>query len=450
MKNKTLIIPKQIITVNSEMEVLRNHGVQIEGNRIVKICDLKDFDYKNYSGDILIFNHLTMLPGFVQTHVHLCQSLFRGLADDMQLLDWLQKRIFPYENSHSENSLRHSAQLGINELIESGTTTILDMGTINHQEIIFEEMIASGIRGLSGKCMIDENDLFPAFKETTELSLSTTLELANSYHGAEDGRIRYGFAPRFALSCSENLLNETLEMMKNFDNSLFHTHSSENQEEIAAVKRKYGKENIEFFHSINALSDRTVLAHCIHTNEKEVELLKETKTRVAHCPSSNLKLGSGIADIPNYLDNGISVTLGADGAPCNNNLSIFTEMRLAALIQKPMYGPSAMDAKSMIRMATIEGAKALHLENEVGSIEDGKKADFVLLNLEQPSNSLLDYDQNLYSDIVYSSTQSNVSEVMINGKWVVQKGSSTIYDNAELRVDGNKELNQLLKRAEIN
>ena len=178
MNKKILIIPKQIVTVNPEMVILRNHGVQIENGIIVKICDLKNFDYKKSSGDIYVLNNLTMLPGFIQTHVHLCQSLFRGLADDMELLDWLQKRIFPYENNHDKNSLKLSVQLGINELIESGTTTILDMGTMNHQEVIFEEMIASGIRGFSGKCMIDENDLYPTFKETTEKSLSSTYELA--------------------------------------------------------------------------------------------------------------------------------------------------------------------------------------------------------------------------------------------------------------------------------
>ncbi len=449
MNKKILIIPKQIVTMNTEMEILRNHGVQIENGVIEKVCSLKDFNYKMFSGDVYVFNELTLLPGFVQTHVHLCQSLFRGLADDMPLLDWLQKRIFHYENSHNIKSLRFSAQLGIDELIKSGTTTILDMGTMNHQEVVFEEMIASGIRGFSGKCMIDENDLYPAFKETTKQSLSTSYNLAKSFHNSADGRIQYGFAPRFALSCSEQLLKETREMMDDFSGSLYHTHSSENRDEIVAVKRKYGKENIEFFDSIDALSERTILAHCIHTNEKEIELLKETQTRVAHCPSSNLKLGSGVADIPNYLNKGISVSIGADGAPCNNNLSIFTEMRLAALIQKPIHGPTAMDARTMVKMATIDGAKALHLDDHVGSIEVGKRADLVLLNLRQTSNSLLNKDENIYSDIVYSSNANNVSEVMIEGKWIIENGKSKIYDAAELTFNAKRELKKLLKRSNI-
>ena len=334
-----IIIPKQIITVNKSMEVLRNHFIEIEDGYIIRIDRLENINLSEYKNEIINFSSHTLLPGFVQTHVHLCQTLFRGLADDMQLLDWLQKRIFPYENNHTPESLRISAQLGISELFLSGTTTLLDMGTMNHQQVVFEEMISSGIRGFSGKCMIDENDLFPAFKESTQKCLNSTLELANEFHNKSNGRIKYGFAPRFVLSCSEGLMKETSNIVNDFVGSLYHTHSSENKGEIAAVRKKYGKENIEYFNSIDVLSDRTVLAHSIHTNEIEVELLKKTGTRVAHCPSSNLKLGSGIADIPKYLDMGISVSIGADGAPCNNNLNMFTEMRLASLIQKPIYDP---------------------------------------------------------------------------------------------------------------
>jgi 5-methylthioadenosine/S-adenosylhomocysteine deaminase len=415
-----------------------------------KTHNLKNIDINNYDGEVFNFSNLTLMPGFVQTHIHLCQTLFRGLADDMQLLDWLQKRIFPYENNHNPESLRISAQLGISELFMSGTTTLLDMGTMNHQDVVFEEMIKSGIRGFSGKCMIDENDLFPTFKESTEASLNSTIELANSFNNSGNGRIHYGFAPRFVLSCSEGLMKETSNIMKDFEGSLYHTHSSENKGEIEAVRSKYGKENIEYFNSINVLSDRTVLAHAIHTNDKEVELLKTTGTRVAHCPSSNLKLGSGIAEIPRYIDEGISVSIGADGAPCNNNLNMFTEMRLASLIQKPIHDPVVMDAKQMVRLVTIEGAKALHLSHEIGSIEVGKKADLQLLNLEKANHSMLDGDDNLYSSIAYAADKSDVHSVMVEGKWVVRNGSNLIYDESEMLINGKAELNKLLSRAKID
>ncbi|MCH7772848.1 MAG: amidohydrolase family protein [Bacteroidetes bacterium] len=446
MNNKEIIIPKRIVTVDKDDLILNNTAVEIIDNRISSFIPIEKINRQGYEGKIYDYPDLTLIPGFVQTHVHLCQTLFRGLADDLQLLDWLQKKIFPFENAHNKNSLKISAKLGINELLLGGTTTLLDMGTLSNQEVVFEEMISSGIRGYSGKCLIDENELYPSFKSSTKNELKYMYELANEFHNAEEGRIRYGFAPRFVLSCSEELLKETKSMMNDFPGSVYHTHSSENKYEIAEVRKKYNKENIEYFDMINVLDDHTVLAHCIHLNENEKQILKNRNVKVAHCPSANLKLGSGIANIPDYIERGISVSIGADGPPCNNNLSVFTEMRLAALIQKPIHGPEAMDAKTVFKLATIEGAKALHLENEVGSIEIGKKADLVLIDLNTHENSVLDNDEQVYSNLVYSSGTNNVRSVMIDGKWVVMNSESLIYDKNKLRVDGINELKDLLKR----
>jgi cytosine/adenosine deaminase-related metal-dependent hydrolase len=446
MNNKKLIIPKRIVTVDKDDLILSNTAVETIDNRISSFVPIKKIDRQKYEGGIYDFPELTLIPGFVQTHVHLCQTLFRGLADDLQLLDWLQKKIFPFENAHDKNSLRISTKLGINELLLGGTTTLLDMGTLRHQEVVFEEMISSGIRGFSGKCLIDENELFPSFKSSTENELKYMNELANEFHNFEEGRIRYGFAPRFVLSCSEELLKETKSVMNDFPGSVYHTHSSENKNEITQVRKKYDKENIEYFESINVLDDFTVLAHCIHVNENEKQILKNKNVKVAHCPSANLKLGSGIANIPEYIERGISVSIGADGPPCNNNLSIFTEMRLAALIQKPVHGPEVMDAKTVFKLANIEGAKALHLEDEIGSIEIGKKADLVLMDLNTQVNSVLDNDEQVYSNLVYSSNANNVRSVMIDGKWIITNGESLIYEKNELREDGITELNKLVKR----
>jgi cytosine/adenosine deaminase-related metal-dependent hydrolase len=446
MKNKKIIIPKRIVTVDRDDFILSNTAVEIIDNRITSFIPVGKINRQGYEGKIYEYPELTLIPGFIQTHVHLCQTLFRGLADDLQLLDWLQKKIFPFENAHDKNSLKISTKLGINELLLGGTTTLLDMGTLRHQEVVFEEMISSGIRGYSGKCLIDENELYPSFKSSTENELKYMNELANEFHNVEEGRIRYGFAPRFVLSCSEELLKATKSMMNDFPGSVYHSHSSENKNEIAEVRKKYNKENIEYFYSINVLDDHTVLAHCIHLNENEKQILKNKNVKVAHCPSANLKLGSGIANIPDYIKRGISVSIGADGPPCNNNLSVFTEMRLAALIQKPIHGPEAMDAKKIFKLATIEGAKALHLENEVGSIEIGKKADLVLIDLNTHLNSVLDNDEQVYSNLVYSSGTSNVRSVMIDGKWVVMNGESLIYEQNELREDSINELKKLLKR----
>lgn len=443
---KYLIIPKFIVTNDNNDSILTDYAVEVIDGRINSVTELSKIDLENYNGEIFQYPELTLIPGFVQTHIHLCQTLFRGLADDLQLLDWLQSRIFPFENAHDKNSLKASVKVGINELLRGGTTTILDMGTLRHQEIIFDELISSGIRAFAGNCLIDQNDLFPKFKSTTKEQIEYTYSLAKEFHNKENGRIRFGFAPRFVLSCSEELLVESFKMKSDFEGSLYHTHSSENKNEIAEVRKRYGMENIEYFHSINALDDHSVLAHCIHTNENEIKIMKHTNMRVAHCPSSNLKLASGIANIPRYLKEGISISIGADGAPCNNNLSALTEMRLAALIQKPVHGAELMDAKTVFKLATIEGAKALHLENEIGSIECGKKADMVLLNLNSSFNSYYEDKKNIYSDIVYSSGINNIHSVIVEGKWLVKHYNSLVYDESEITENARSELQKLFNR----
>ena len=445
-KNKKLIIPKQVVTADKNGNILRNVAVKIEGDKIISVRRFNDSEIESFCGEILKNENLTLIPGFIQTHIHLCQTLFRGLADELDLLDWLQKRIFLYENALDENSLRISVKLGLNELMRGGTTTLLDMGTLRYQDIIFDELINSGIRAFAGKCLIDVNDLYEPFSSSTDEEIKTSRKLAEQFHNVEDGRIKYAFAPRFVLTCSEKLLKETREMMNDFPGSLFHSHASENERELAEVRKRYNKENIEYFHSINVIDDHSVLAHCIHVNENEINILKEKKVRVAHCPSSNLKLGSGVADIPKYMKKGISVSLGADGAPCNNSLSAFMEMRLAALIQKPIYGASVMDAETVFRLATIEGAKALHIDDETGSIEEGKKADLVLIDLDNPYKIYSGEEENVYSNIVYSSSKEDIIYVMVNGEWVVKDGVSAIYDEYEIFHQGKIELTKLLDR----
>jgi 5-methylthioadenosine/S-adenosylhomocysteine deaminase len=444
--NRWLIIPKEIVTVDDQNRILKNNAIEIIENRIAAKHDLSNYPIEKFDGEVFNYPELTLIPGFIQTHIHLCQTLFRGLADDLELLDWLQLKIFPYENAHNKDSLRASVRAGILELQFGGTTTILDMGTLNHQEVIFEELINSGMRAFAGKCMIDRNDLFPEFKSTTKDELKITYQLAKDFHNKSNGMIKYGFAPRFILSCSDSMLKETAEMQQDFPGSIYHTHSSENKNEIAEVRKRYGQENIEHFNSIGILSDHTVLAHGIHVNENEINTLKKNDVKISHCPSSNLKLGSGIANIPRYLKEGISVSLGADGAPCNNNLSVFTEMRLASLIQKPVHGPKIMDAQTVFRLATIEGARALHIDDETGSIEVGKKADLVLLDLNKVEMPYNDDENNVYSKIVYSASAHNVHSVMIDGKWVVKDRFSNKYDSKEVVSNAKSELNNLLQR----
>jgi len=442
---KILIIPKKIVTADSKDKILTDYAVEITDDKISAFISFKEIKKDKYD-KVYDAKNLTLIPGFIQTHVHLSQTLFRGLGENLPLLDWLCLKIFPFENAHTKESLKATARLSINELFLSGTTTLLDMGTLRYGEVVLSEMIDSGVRGFSGKCLTDVNDLYPAFKSSTKDELNDMLNLAKSFHNSDEGRIKYSFSPRFVLSCTEELLKETKEIMKDFPGSIYHTHSSESKNEIEEVRKRFNKENIDYFDSIGVLDDYTVLAHCVHTSVNERKVLKNRNTRIAHCPSANFKLGSGIAPIPQYLKDGISVTLGADGAPCNNNLSVFNEMRLASLIQKPIHGAEVMDAKTIFRMTTIEGAKALHLQDETGSIEIGKKADLVLIDLDSYSNSYSDDNDAIYSDIVFSSASENVKSVMVDGKWVVKEKESQVYNQEELVSKGREELRQLLKR----
>ncbi|MEJ2544361.1 MAG: amidohydrolase family protein [Calditrichaceae bacterium] len=318
------------------------------------------------------------------------------------------------------------------ELIRSGTTTIMDFGTVRHQQVIFEELAASGMRALAGKTMMDTGDMPEDMKEKTSDSLAKSEALASQWHNYDNGRLKYAFAPRFVLTCSDELLIETGELAKKFD-TILHTHASENKDETKLVMEKFGERNILLFDKLGLADKNLCLAHCIWTDEKEKALLKEREIKVLHCPSANLKLGSGIAPIPGYLEKGIHVSIGADGAPCNNNMDVFNEMRLASLIQKPIHGPEAMPAIETFKLATINGAQALGMEGIIGSIEEGKAADLTFIKNNQVHS--IPYE-NIYSKLVYSTRSSDVEHVMINGQWILR-------NNQLITINENKLLDSL-------
>ncbi len=435
-----------IVTLNARREILHDAALLIEDDRITGIVDGNQLNAELH-GEIIDARALTVIPGFVQTHIHLCQTLFRGMADDLELLDWLQKRIFPFEAAHDEHSMRTSALIGIAELVRSGTTTILDMGSVNHEEEVIRAIGETGMRAFTGKAMMDINDRYPKLRESSAASVQSTRSLAERWHNSYEGRLKYAVAPRFVLSCSDGLMKDAHEMLASFDGMLFHTHASENKNEICAVRQRCNMGNVEFLDALGVLDDRACLAHCIHLNENEIGLLASRRVNIAHCPSSNLKLGSGIANVPLLRRRGINVTLGADGAPCNNNLNMFEEMRLASLLQKPAHGPTEMPAQSIVEMATVDGARALGLDKEIGSIEAGKKADLVLLDLNRFWNPIPTSD-NMYSSIVYTSGPENVDSVMIDGKWIYRKREFPGIDEDRLMHDAKSELAKLLTRIE--
>ncbi|HUI09289.1 MAG TPA: 5'-deoxyadenosine deaminase [Bacteroidota bacterium] len=443
--SRTLIKAGTVVTMDARRRILKRGGVVVNGAQIESVLTAGELGaLPPFAGRVMDAPALTLIPGFIQTHVHLCQTLFRGLADDLELLDWLRLKIYPYEAAHDASSMRASALTGIAELIRCGTTTIMDMGSVAHEEEIAGAVEETGLRAFIGKALMDENDVYPALRETTEGALRSALKQAEEWHGNASGRIRYAVAPRFVLSCTDRLLKEAHEMTSNFPGMLFHTHAAENRKEMDAVRARCGTDNIGFFERIGILRANTCLAHCIWVSDTEVTLLRERDAKVLHCPGSNLKLGSGIARVPHMLASGITVSLGADGAPCNNSLDIFHEMRLASLVQKPEHGPLAMNAETVFSMATLGGARALGIENEVGSVEKGKKADLVMLDLGRYWNPA--DDSNPYSSIVYSGTPENVRYVMIDGAWVLRDGAHTTILPGAVAESARKQLKSLLSR----
>jgi cytosine/adenosine deaminase-related metal-dependent hydrolase len=266
--------------------------------------------------------------------------------------------------------------------------------------------------------------------------------LIERWHGTENGRLRYAFAPRFVLSCSEDLLARTVKEARR-RGLIMHTHASENRREVEAVRSACGKDNVEYLESIGMTGSDTVLAHCVWLSDKEETVLRSTGTHVAHCPSSNLKLGSGIARVPELLALGINVALAADGAPCNNNLDGFTEMRLAALIHKVRKGPTTMPAETVLEMATLHGARALGLEDQIGSIEEGKKADLVVVKTSELHAAP---QADPISMLVYSLKGSDVEHVFVDGVPRVRNGRVLGIQPRSLIERGNRFAAELPRR----
>ena len=384
-----------------------------------------------------------IIPGFIQTHIHLCQTIFRGAADDLALIDWLKQRVWPMEAAHSAESIAASARLGIAELIKGGTTCALTMETVNHTAEVFKVVDQTGFRATVGKCMMDKGDEVPlALQEKTANSIDESIALLEKWHGKADGRIRYCFAPRFAISCTRELL-EKVGALARARGVMVHTHASENRTECEIVQQESGLRNIAYLDNVGLTGRHVALAHCVHLSIDEIETLKTSGTNVVHCPSSNLKLGSGIAPIAKLLEEGISVSLGADGAACNNRLDMFTEMRTAALLQKVLHGPEVLPAKRALRMATIDGAKAMGLDSEIGSLESGKKADLSVIRLDRlhaiPASDVV-------SALVYSSEADDVETVIIDGEVVMSGRKLLTIDEAETITTANREAQKLMDR----
>jgi len=386
-----------------------------------------------------------VMPGLVQIHVHLAQTIFRGLAEDLPLLDWLRRRVWPLEAAHDERSLRASVRLGLIELLLGGTTTVLDMGTTHGGDIVAEELVRSGIRARFGQAMMDAGDgVPPRLLETTRASLDASAALRKRWDGQDAGRIGYAYAPRFALSCTRDLL-ESVAALAKMTSALVHTHTNESRDERELVERATRRSPVGYLAEVGLASERAIFAHGVHLDATEIAELAATKTSVAHCPSSNLKLGSGIADVVALRGAGVTVGIGADGAACNNRLDGFEEVRLATLLSRALHGPGALTAGDALVMATREGARALRLDGEIGTLEAGKRADLVVLDaglLAGPAGDAA-------TRIVFGGGSRAIRHVFVDGQQLVRDGRAVRLDAAEIRARAAEELPGLVERARL-
>jgi len=433
-----------LVTMNRGREVFRG-DLLVREERIAEIRKHDETFHHEKVDRTIDAGRWAILPGFIQTHIHLCQTLFRNQAEDLPLLDWLRKKIWPFEAAHDAASMRASARLGIIELLAGGTTTILDMGSVRHYDIVFDELQKWGMRAIGGKCMMDAGEKVPAgLLEKTADSLSESEQLFKTWHNAASGRLRYALAPRFALSCTERLLREVSEMARHF-NCMIHTHAAETAEEEEILLKEKKHRSIGFLREMGIAGSHCCFAHGVHANENEISLLAKEKTAIAHCPSSNAKLASGIAPIVQMRKAGVKIGLGADGAACNNHLDIFSEMRLAGLLQKLTCGPTALSAQTIVEMVTIDGARCLNGDDEIGSLEIGKRADLVAIDLDTP-HAYPNNHQDIYAQLVYSAQCSDVRLTMIDGRICCERGEISGMEIGSTLKQAKDEWNKLLQR----
>ncbi|MFD1515802.1 5'-deoxyadenosine deaminase [Halomarina rubra] len=407
--------------------VVEDGAVVVAGDRIAAVGDREELrdrypDHERRTFDVLA-------PGLVGAHVHSVQSLGRGIADDTALLDWLFDHVLPMEASLDAEGMRVAAELGYLECLESGVTTVVDHLSVNHADEAFVAAGELGIRGRIGKVLMDK-DSPPGLEEDTDAALAESERLIERHHDTHDGRIQYSLTPRFAVSCTEACLRGVRDLADAHEGVRIHTHASENRDEIAAVEAETGMRNVHWLDEVGLTGDDVVLAHCVHTTESEREVLAETGTHVTYCPSSNMKLASGVAPVVDYLRRGINVALGNDGPPCNNTLDAFTEMRQASLLQKvEELDPMAAPAGTVFEMATRNGATAAGFD-DVGCLREGWKADVVGLTTDLTRATPL---HDVLSHLVFAAHGDDVEFTMVDGEVLYDDGEVTVADAAAIR-----------------
>lgn len=416
MPKKKLLQADYILVWDNGPEIISQGEIVIEDSHITYLGPRLERKEKDFEEIIKGRDNLIM-PGFINTHTHAAMTLFRGYADDMSLMDWLNNKIWPAEAKLKKEDVYWGTLLAIAEMLRGGTTCFADM--YFHMDEVARACQESGIRaslsqGLAG---LDRIKGMVGLKEGSSL--------VRNWHNKGDGRITVMFGPHAPYTCPPDFMQKVLEKAATLDVPI-HIHLAETRDEVNECLEKYGKTPVELMEEIGLLDHRVLAAHCVHLTAKEIKILVEKKTAIAHNPGSNLKLGSGTAPVAKLLEKGAVIGLGTDSAASNNNLDMLEEMRLAALLPKGLLeNPTAVPAETAFKMATLNGASALFLSNEIGTLRKGAKADLIMFNLNQPHF----YPRhNLLAHLVYSARSSDVNLVMVNGKILLSDGQLLTID----------------------
>lgn len=427
---RTLIKNIDILTMDDNQTRYENACILIEDDEIRFVGNLSDLQADIQYDKIEDGEGKLALPGLINTHTHIAMTLFRGYANDLPLMEWLSQKIWPVEDRLSEGDAYWLSLLAMAEMIRGGVTTFADMYMFMEETALAVEQ--SGMRGVLARGLQGPD-------EKSGLRLEENRRLWKNWQGRGNGRIRVMVGPHAIYTCQPSFLLESKELAQELEVGI-HIHLSETGKEVEDSKKKYGKSPVRHLYDLGLLDGHVLAAHCVHLSEEDMDILEEKDVKVAHCPASNLKLGSGIAPIADMIKRGITVSLGTDGAASNNNLSIMKEMSLAGLISKGIKEePTLIPAITSLQMATYNGAKALALEDSVGSLAPGKKADIILINTQQPHY----YPHTDWANhLVYSGYSSDIDSVWVNGK--------KLMDNRELlTIDLDKvyfEVNKIYKR----
>ncbi|MHB1501905.1 MAG: amidohydrolase family protein [Candidatus Dormibacteria bacterium] len=426
-----------IITMDAGRRIFARGALVVRADRIVAVGPADEILSAHPDEERVDVSGRLIIPGLIDTHVHQAQAMIRDCADDMALVQWLCERVWVLQGSYDHQDGVVSARLCIAEMLKSGTTTFLESGLAHRYgfEGVAQVVADTGIRACLSKKVMDiatyasEDNAMPlGLRETRAESLLTTLDMFDRWNGAADGRIRVGFGPRTPGGVSPELYREMVSEARARGMGIT-MHLAEVEADRQFLRQTYQMSPVEFARSVGLVGPDVVLVHMVWLDDQDIGILAETGTSVSHNPSSNSKLASGVCPVPRLLAAGVNVALGCDGGPSNNTYDLLAEMKLAALVHKAVsLDPTVVPAETVLEMATINGARALRWDHEIGSLEVGKKADIVVVNRDRCG---LSPGLNPVSSLVYSATGADVDSVMVDGRWLVRHGQLLTIDEEE-------------------